>query len=270
MHEHAFALNRILSVTDCPELTSAAAMYGRGVFTTIAIYDGEPFLWEKHWRRLTRDAAVVGLDPASNDQLSVRAALDSVLRANSVRNGRARITFFDGSLGGVTAEKRTDKALLLITTDGPRHVPDRLRLGVSPFPVNSRSPLAGVKSCNYLENLLALEDARSRGFDEALRLNERGHITSACMANVFWTMGKSIFTPPVASGCLAGTTRELLMETIEVSEAEATLDDIGNAEAIFLTSAGLGITEAGELAGRSLGHVPAEVLSVIKRNTGAV
>jgi branched-subunit amino acid aminotransferase/4-amino-4-deoxychorismate lyase len=264
MHEHAFAGNSVIPVTNCPELTSAAAMYGRGTFTTVAIYNGQPFLWEKHWRRLTRDASIVGVDHSPHDERTVRAALDRVVHANGVQNGRARISVFDASRGGVATDKRKRNSILLITTDDPRRIPDRLRLGISPFPVNSRSPLAGVKSCNYLENMLALEEARSREFDEALRVNERGQITSACMANIFWVQGKTIFTPSTATGCLSGTTREFLIEGIRVREVKATLTRLREAEAVFLTSAGLGILGVSDLEGRGLDHVPEEIADMIR------
>ena len=62
---------------------------------------------------------------------------------------------------------------------------------------------------------MALENAKAKGFDEAIRLNERGEVASACMANVFWIKDKKLFTPDLETGCLAGTTREFIIETAE-------------------------------------------------------
>ena len=130
------------------------------------------------------------------------------------------------------------------------------------------SPLAGVKSCNYLENLLAFDDARKRGFDEALRLNERGEIASACMANIFWLLDGRLYTPSLATGCLRGTTREFIMENLECHETEASLEILNEADAIFLTSAGIGIAEISELDGRELSAVSAEIKNLIpQKNT---
>jgi branched-subunit amino acid aminotransferase/4-amino-4-deoxychorismate lyase len=119
-----------------------------------------------------------------------------------------------------------------------------LRLTVSPFLVNSTSPLAGVKSCNYLENLLSLEEAERRGFDEAIRLNEKQEIVSAGAANVFWIKNKKIHTPALETGCLAGTTREFLSENIAVHEVKSRLNEIIEADEVFLTSAGIGVCPA--------------------------
>ena len=131
-----------------------------------------------------------------------------------------------------------------MTTADAREMPEVLRLMVSPFLVNSTSPLAGVKSCNYLENLLSLEEAKRRGFDEAIRLNEREEIVSASTANVFWIKNKKIYTPALETGCLAGTTREFLSENIAVHEVKSQLNEIIEADEVFLTSAGIGVCPA--------------------------
>ena len=136
---------------------------------------------------------------------------------------------------------------------------DELRLTVSPFPVNSKSPLANIKSCNYAQSLLALEDAGKRGFDEAIRLNEKGEIVSASMANIFWVIGDNIFTPALETGCLAGTTREFLMENFPVSETNSSLEELSKANEVFLTSAGLGICAA------SFGNSPPKVTSIVAK-----
>jgi branched-subunit amino acid aminotransferase/4-amino-4-deoxychorismate lyase len=104
--------------------------------------------------------------------------------------------------------------------------------------------LANIKSCNYLENLLIFDEAKKRGFDEAIRLNEEGKIASATMANIFWVNDEKIFTPSHKTGCLAGTMREFLLENFEIFEVEAELNEVIKADEIFLTSSGIGIQPA--------------------------
>jgi 4-amino-4-deoxychorismate lyase len=101
-----------------------------------------------------------------------------------------------------------------------------------------------VKSCNYLENILSLEDAKDRGFDEAIRLNEKGEIVSACLANLFWKKDVAIFTPSLETGCLKGTTRGFILENFTVEERKAELIELEKADEIFLTSAGIGVIKA--------------------------
>src|SRR5688500_15128702 len=183
-HRYVFLDNQRLEKS--VEYVSARSLYGSGIFTTLAVYDAEPFLWEKHWRRLVENATRTGIDLSEFSEDTTRNKLTDLVEANEARNGRVRITFFDESvseLWRVGSERRT--SLLIISADF-RPLPGAVRLTVSPYRVNSASPLAGVKSCNYLEKMLARSEGKLIGFDEAVQLNERGQIASACMANIFW------------------------------------------------------------------------------------
>jgi branched-subunit amino acid aminotransferase/4-amino-4-deoxychorismate lyase len=245
---------------------SPTVLYGKGVFTTIAVYDGKPFLWEKHWRRLSNDADVLGIDIKELSEGSVRAAFDEIVSANSVAEGRARITLFDESPSAIWPSRRKAGTGVLITTDNRRPVSEDLRVEISTARVSSLSRTAGIKSCNYLDNLLAYEEAERHGFNEAIRLNERGEIASGCMANVFWLEGKKLFTPNLTTGCLAGTTREFVLENLDVEEVNVGKEKIDAADAIFLTSAGLGVARVSELSGRLLGGQDHPILSLIPAN----
>jgi branched-subunit amino acid aminotransferase/4-amino-4-deoxychorismate lyase len=152
---------------------------------------------------------------------------------------------------------------VLILTGDNRSQPDSLRVTTSPFPVNSYSPLAGVKSCNYLENMLALNEARKRGFDEAIRVNEKGEVTTACMANLFWLTAGQLFTPGLETGCLAGTTREFVLETLDCREVRTTMSDLLNAEAMFISSAGVGIKKIACLDERLFQPIDHDILHLL-------
>ncbi len=244
---------------------SQAALYGKGVFTTAAVVAGEVFLWEKHWRRLVANAGTAGIDISSWDESSVLALLRKRLAGDNIENGRARITFFDRSPSLIWSPGGTSETGISIITGGLRPIPSNYKITVSPFRVNSASPLAGIKSCNYLENILATDEARSRGFDEAVRLNERGEVTGGCMANVFWLKGETLFTSSLQTGCLPGTTREFVLEHVECREVEAGLDAIIKADAVFITSAGVGIGQAMELDGKKLSSNPHEIAKLFPR-----
>ena len=231
---------------------SNAVLYGRGVFTTLAIRDREPLLWDKHWRRLVRDAGKLGLDLAGHTEPGTRAAIDELIREERLGDGRVRVTFIDRSASAMWPGDGGRGTDLLIVAGPKRPRPEHLELTLSPRLVNSTSPLAGVKSCNYLEPLMAYEEARALGFDEGLRLNERGHVASACMANIFWETGGKLYTPSLSTGCLAGTTREYLLERLEVSEVESGVGAVGESERIFLTSANLGVASVVGYNGRKL------------------
>lgn len=150
-----------------------------------------------------------------------------------------------------------------MTTD-LREPPKNLRLAISPYRVNSASPLAGVKSCNYLEKVMALDGARRRGFDEAIQLKEHGHITSACMANVFRLKDGSQYTPDLKTGCLAGTIRDYVVENLDRVEIEAGLGRLPGARAIYLTSAGFGIVSVSEFGERKFDRLDHKILNLLE------
>jgi branched-subunit amino acid aminotransferase/4-amino-4-deoxychorismate lyase len=224
-------------------LISSAGLYGKGVFTTIAIYKAKPFLWNKHWRRLNENARKLGIDLSDLTEREVFQSLEQLIQQNNIQNARCRLTFFDESSSKIWQVPDKKKTSLLIQTADPGKSKQHLVVKLSPFTVNSKSPLAGVKSCNYLENIIALEEAKAKGFDEAVRINERGVITSACMANIFWFRDEELYTPSLRTGCLPGTTRDFIIKKWEAFEVEEDLEALKYADAVFLTSSGLGVAQ---------------------------
>ena len=247
---------------DIPAL-SAAALYGKSVFSTIAIRRGNAFLWDKHWKRLKRDSAQLGLNISDIDQAAVHAGLEELIGADVSGTLRARITIFDAGTPSTWRFDLPAKSRVLIMVRPIRQRPDIFRITTSEYIINSRSPLSGIKSCNYLEHLLALKDANDRGFHEAVRTDENGDIASACMANVFWLKNGKLFTPDLATGCLPGTTREHVLENLQCAEVKAGIDELQAADAVFLTSAGIGVAQAAEFEGRNLSPSNHEILKLI-------
>lgn len=263
---HRFAsFNRQAVDPSEPALAAAAsaAIYGKGVFTTIAIFDRQPFLWEKHWRRLEANALYMGIDLSDFREDVTVHALDELLRENKVDIGRARITFFDETASELWPFPSKQRTSLLITTDVLRSGQQNPKLTVSPYQLNSASPLAGVKSCNYLDKIIAREEAKRRCFEEAMQLNERGEIASACMANVFWLNNGKLFTPALATGCLAGTTREFVLENLECEEVEVGIDELHAADEIFLTSAGQGVAQVASFDGKELERAAHPIMDLL-------
>jgi branched-subunit amino acid aminotransferase/4-amino-4-deoxychorismate lyase len=131
---------------------------------------------------------------------------------------------------------------LLIFTAKEEHVAARdVALTLSPHRLLSTSPLAGVKSTAMLETLLAMEEARARRFDDAVMLNERGEIVCTTTANIFWSEGDELFTPSVATGCVAGVTRHFVCEIarrlrINLVEGSYPVQRLRSAREVFLVS----------------------------------
>lgn len=228
---------------------SSALLYGRGVFTTVAIYGGRPFLWEKHWARLMDHADRARVDHGAFEEVAVATCLKKLIAVNHVQDGRARVVLLmsRGREAWNVKGASTRKTDLLMMTGEARKVPDEgLTLTVSPYRINSVSPTAGVKSTSALDRVLGWEEARARDFHEAVMLNERGELVSGTMANLFWVKEGTVHTPSLASGAVAGVTRARTIPlagevSIPVVEGVYDLNDLGDAEEVFLTSAGLGV-----------------------------
>ncbi len=248
---------------------SSLSLYGKGIFTTIAVYDSEPFLWEKHWRRLKSNADKVGVDLSDFNQSSVRESLFELIGHNLLTKGKCRITFFDESSSTIWKTSNNNSTSLLIQTADFDEPKKNLSLTVSAFICNSNSPLAGVKSCNYLDKILALEAAKRGGYDEAIRFNERNEVVSGCTANIFWKERNrdDLFTPSVKTGCLNGTTRELVLERHRVIEVEKEINTLlRDAETIFLTSSVVGVVQVSDIDRElRLNDKPHELTHLIER-----
>ncbi len=231
-------------------LATGAHLHGRGVFTTLAVCQGRPFLWPRHWARLLEHAARAGVETDGLEESSAKADLERLIEANHVGDGRARLTLLARASRGLWKMKGAagrGSDLLMMTGEARPLLDDSMSLTVSPFRTNSLSPLAGLKTVNYLEQVIAWEEARGRGFGEAVRVNERGEVVSGAMANLFWVKEGVVHTPALQTGALAGTTRALVFELAEelalpVVEGAYTLHEVGEADEIFLTSAGIGLS----------------------------
>jgi 4-amino-4-deoxychorismate lyase len=247
MHEHVILNRRLLEARRARlHAVTAAVLYGRGVFTTVAVHAGRPFLWDAHWARLLAHAERAGVECDFGDN-EAALLLSHLIEANGVEEGRARVHLLARAVRGrwkVGGEGRASD--LLMMTAEAWAPPESLGLTVSPYRVNTCSPLVGVKTVNRLEHILAWEEARARDFDEAVMCNERGEVACATTANLFWVKHGTVHTPALATGATAGTTRARVIElasdlAVPLAEGAHTLHDMADAEEVFLTSAALGV-----------------------------
>jgi len=252
---------------------SSAMLYGRGVFTTVAIYQGKPFLWPEHWQRLLDHAKRLNIDCGGCTQAGVGEALSKLISVNNVSDGRARVILLARSgrdfwKTKTPGAKQTD---MLIMTGEAQKVPAAgMTLAVSPYRINTFSPLTGIRSLNYLEQVLSWEEAQAREFDEAVMLNERGEIAAATMANIFWVKEGTVYTPALSTGAVAGITRSTVLqlaekELIPVVEGVYELGDLVEAEEIFLTSANLGVAIVTTFDFRQYSMTPENVSSRLRK-----
>ncbi|MFF2022754.1 aminotransferase class IV [Streptomyces sp. NPDC058171] len=206
---------------------------GDGIFETMKTVDGRAFALTRHLDRLARSARGLGLPEPDLDE--VRRACRAVVDANPMPLGRLRVTYTGGD--SPLGSDRGEHPPTLVVAIGPvSRRADTTAVVTVPWTRNERGALAGLKTTSYAENVVALARARERGATEALFGNTVGRLCEGTGSNVFVVLDGQLHTPPVASGCLAGITRALVVEWSDAQETDLPLDVLDRAEEIFLTS----------------------------------
>ncbi|MBC7550335.1 MAG: aminotransferase class IV [Cellulomonas sp.] len=184
---------------------------GDGVFETCSVVGGRPFALTRHLRRLARSASALGFTAPDEDE--IRAAIAHVLATGGPDLGRLRVSVFagPGPLGSDRSVEGTSRPTVSVLV-GPAVRPTTVRVARVPWVRNERSAVVGLKTTSYAENVVALADAVRRGADEALLANTRGELCEGTSSNVFVERAGELVTPALASGCLPGITRELMLE----------------------------------------------------------
>jgi branched-chain amino acid aminotransferase len=236
---------------------------GWGIFTTMRISRSEAFAYERHWRRLEKDAAVIRL-PMPYTAAKVRVHLHEVIRANKVVDGCARIYLVYNSVGFWQSDEQLPQVDLIICSASLPEYHEPIRLGLREHGRHAASPLAGVKSISWLPNVWAVGEAQKEGFDEVVLLNERGEIAECTAANIFAVRNGKVYTPPLNSGCLEGVTRGILFEIapeagVAVVEQALRPEDLYSADEVFISSTNRNLLGVGEIAGHRIASAPGPV-----------
>ena len=264
IHRHVFHNEQLLPIEKMRLSPGQAGLIcGWGLFTTLRIVRGEAFAFERHWRRLEKDAAIVRM-PMPYAGPRVRVNLQEVIRVNGVTEGCARIYLVYNQVGFWRSEEAGPAVDLVIYTAPLPEYREPVRLGLREHGRHAASPLAGVKTISWLNNVWSVAEAQKEGFDEVILLNERGEVAECTAANVYLVKGDQILTPPLSSGCLEGVTRGVLFEVageagVSVKEQVLRPEDLYTAEEIFISSTNRNVIGVGEIAGNGFEGAPGPV-----------
>lgn len=235
-------------------------LLGDGLFETLRSHDGRPDRLEEHLARLLAGAATLKIPvPVSSNE--IRQGVLDTLAANDFTNGDAalRITLTRGA-GPRGLLPPTDPAPTLLIT-AARAAPvssEALTAIVATARRNEHSPLARLKTLNYLDNIMARMEAAERDADEALLLNTAGRLASASSANLFLLRNRTLLTPPPSEGVLPGITRAAVLglaQLLDLTAVETPLqrDDLERADEAFLTNSLIGPRPLIKVDGRIVG-----------------
>ena len=231
---------------------------GWGVFTTLRVADGVLFAWERHWARISRDAAAFHV-PIPKDPEKVRAKLLDLVEANHAENATLRLVIVRNG-GGMWAGPSTgrDSDVIALTADS-KEWGAGVKLAYQPNGRHADCAFAGTKILSWSMNLTWVETAQQRGFDEVILLNERGEVAECTSANIFIANGNQVWTPPLSSGCLPGITREVVLGEvhipgIQIGEKDLTPADLESADEVFITSTTRDLLPVFEIEGKKVGR----------------
>ncbi|HEX7260353.1 MAG TPA: aminotransferase class IV [Luteolibacter sp.] len=237
--------------------TDRGSILGLGLFETVLAIDGRLVFADRHLARLRKSCERLGWNPELPD---LREAAEELLVRNALATGRARLRLAVTAGSGRIDELAPGGDSLVWMTAAwiNGEVTEAVSANLAPWKRNEHSPLAGLKCASYAENLIALDHARQRGFQQTLFLNTAGHLCEAATANLFLVTDGTLLTPPLSSGCLPGITREVVIELagglgIPCEERDLMLETLQSADGAFLTSSVQGITGISRFEDRILG-----------------
>lgn len=236
---------------------------GDGVFETIRVADGKPFRLAVHLARLRTSANALQLPiPWSDEDLA--SGVSEVTRANRLAEAVVRLTVSRGAARarGLLPPPHSVPTLVVQASPFRELSPEKLArgFGVSTSAIrrNESSPTSRIKTCNYLDNVLARLEAERAGSDEAVMLNSAGYLACCSAANLFLVAEGRIRTPAVECGVLAGITRQVVRELIGHlglvwEEGWLSPAELVAAEGAFLTNSVLGVVPITSVDGHPIG-----------------
>ena len=234
---------------------------GDGVFETLRVYGGVPFAWTRHIARLGRSAGALGLVPP--DGTTLRAAADAVIAANGLPDARLRITV-TGGVAPLGSERGSVPPTVVIASGELRAWPATADVVTVPWCRNERGATAGLKTTSYAENVRALAYAHERGAGEAIFPNTRDLLCEGTGSNVFLVVDGELCTPTLATGCLAGVTRDLVLMLCEriglaCTERDLPVGALATAEEALLTSSTREVHPIARVDGHALASAPGAI-----------
>ena len=245
-----------------------ALLRGRAAFETVRVYGGRGFRLAEHLERLSTSAERIGLPTVNRSHFEELAA--QAVEAAGSPDAVLRLFWTPGNGEGAG----TSLALVSALPDHYDALRERGQSLISLRGVRAAEPwlLPGVKSTSYAVNMAAEAEARRRGSDDAVFVDEDGIVLEGPTTNVWWRRGRILFTPSLELGILAGVTRGAVLDLAaglgyEIVEGAFPLAQLAAAEEAFTSSSVRELMPVVELDGAPLprGEAAAELQAALRR-----
>jgi branched-chain amino acid aminotransferase len=235
---------------------SRGLRYGDGVFETIKVINGNVQLAPLHYERLFHSLSVLQI------QLPVTCTADYLTESiialcrknNTLQQSRVRLTVFRGN-GTLYKTESTLPDLVIQSEPLP---PEYLQFNEKGLVIDvydearkSCDMLANLKSNNFLPYIMGALYSKRNSLNDCLLLNTNNRICDATIANIFWVRNDAVYTPPLSEGCVAGVMRRYILEgDATIKEKELTIEELEQADEVFLTNALYGTRWVGQFRGK--------------------
>jgi len=252
MHNIVFLNGKFIKQEEARvSVLTPAFLYGWGLFETMRSYNKHIVYFSQHLKRIKNSCLLLNMR-FPDSLVQIKYMIKKLVTINGLKDAHVRLTVGKSDPG-------TD---VLITAT--RYLPysvKKYRQGfsaqISSFRQSENSHLAKLKTTNYLLYKLAFIEAKEKGFDEAIILNERGYIAEGSRSNIFLIKDNQIFTPALECGCLDGVTRKVVFDlgkkyNIKISEGNLTIQNLLEADAAFFTNSLMGIMPLVSLEKRNI------------------
>jgi branched-chain amino acid aminotransferase len=252
---------------------------GDGLFETIPLHGGEPFLLDRHLSRLRDSAEIISLRIPFTDE-DIANAITNLAKRGGIPRGVARLTATRGAGPRGYGIADCDSPTWVVTVE-PYEPMSQVKwergfaLANVTIRKNAASPLSGVKSTSALERVMILDEAKRAGADEALALSTDGHIACGSAVNIFWVRDGRVETPSLDCGILPGVTRAFTLELagrekLETVEGRFPPSVLMEAQEVFVTNSLIGIVPVTRIDRRVISAGPGPVTRKLAEMYGGV
>lgn len=234
-------------------VSDSAYLYGLGIFETLRSIGENILFIKEHLARMERNAKLLGLAlPFSKKKIGDEIA--KTVRTNKLKEAMIRVTL---------SESESGKPNLVIVARPfepyPKECYDKGgKMVVIRSAKNSATEVASIKTTNYLPKILGRREIEKRGAVEGALLNANGMVSEGASSNIFIVRGGRIATPPLSEGLLPGTRRRAVIDLahklgIPIDELPLKLNELQEADEIFVTSTLKDVLPIGSFEGRKVG-----------------
>ena len=246
--------NKIIPAENpCIHYNDRGFTLGHGLFETILVKKSALPVLDHHWQRLKKSAPIIGITLPFTRQ-ALESMLTELIINNQLQNkiAGARVTITHGeSKRGIFPLKAPQPNFLISVFECVNPVERPYSACIVNTRKNEHTAAASIKSISYMDNILAKQEAMSRGYDEAILLNTASNIADGSISNIYIVKNKQIFTPPVADGALPGVVRSILLAEFNhlfpIIEKTILPVELLEADEMFLTNALMGVKSVGKV-----------------------